>query len=249
MMSLVSIALDAATLVGGGLDGAALRAGAAELGAVCCDPGVRRLARQIEEGALAWNDLRQPRWYELALLLAAWLPVKAVEQLDLSRPAWMPPWAALFWYVERPFDRLVEEARVHPYVRKKLYPVERYALVAPYVTRTLALRLAERANECACGARAYMAVVFDHEQGSHTPSCVEWMCDGCAAEVDRLARVIPLAGEWDRVFGKFGSRMVESQLEVGRGRAGLALYGPGDPCAPEERRVGEAGEFHPGGCV
>ena len=94
--------------------------------------------------------------------------------------------------------------------------------VAPYVSRTLALRLAERANECACGStQALTVAVFEHESGSHAPLSAEWLCPSCAKEVDRLVRLIPLAEQWDRVFGKFGSRMMESQLEsYGGDRAG-----------------------------
>lgn len=196
-----------------------LRAGAVELGSVCCDSGLRRLARQVEAGRLGWNDLRQPRWYEMALMLAAWIPVKTTEYIDWCRPLWMPPWQVLTWYVECAFEKLLADMRMHPYVRRRLYPAERYALVVPYVGRTEALRLSERANECACGdTHAYTAVLFDHEPGANTPGGVEWMCESCAAQVDRRARVLPLAGEWDRVFGKYGSRMVESQLDVGRGR-------------------------------
>lgn len=214
-MSSLALVVDTAALAYA-LDGVKpQQIGAVEIGAVCADPGLRRLARQIEAGEVAWNDLRQPRWYELALMMIAWLPCKTVEEFDAYRPAWMPPWAALTWYVECvDFACLVEESRRHPYVRKRLYPVERYALVAPYVTRTLALRLAERANECACGSsQALTVAVFEHENGSHAPLTAEWVCPSCAGEVDRLVRVIPLADQWDRVFGKFGSRMMESQLE------------------------------------
>ncbi len=215
-MSSVGLVVDTAALACA-LDNVPSRpVGAVEIGAVCADSGLRRLARQIEAGDVAWNDLRQPRWYELALMMAAWLPIKTVEQFDAFRPAWMPPWLALTWYVEcGDFARLVVESRRHPYVRKRLYPVERYALVAPYVSRTLALRLAERANECACGSsQAYTVAVFEHEHGAHAPLAAEWVCSSCAKEADRLVRLIPLAGEWDRVFGKFGSRMMESQLEA-----------------------------------
>jgi hypothetical protein len=210
--------------------------GAVEIGAVCADPGLRRIARQIEGGGVSWNDLRQPRWYELTLMMAAWLPVKTAEQFDAYRPAWMPPWSALTWYVEcGDFMHLADESRRHPYVRKRLYPVERYALVAPYVTRTLALRLAEQANECACSStQAFTVAVFEHEAGSHTPLEAEWLCASCAKEVDRRVRVIPLAGEWDRVFGTFGSRMMESQLEGFSGDRTDRTDPEGRACSLEE---------------
>jgi hypothetical protein len=221
-MSSVALLVDSAAVVLPVEDVAAQRIGAVEIGAVCADPGVRRLARQIQAGDVAWNDLRQPRWYELTLMLTAWLPVKTAEQFDACRPVWMPPWAATTWYVEcADFGHLVAESRRHPYVRKRLYPVERYALVAPYVSRTLALRLAERANECACGSReAYTVALYGQEGSAQAAQEAEWLCAACAQEVDRRVRVLALADQWDRVFGKYGSRMMESQLENAGARSG-----------------------------
>lgn len=224
-MSSVALVVDTAALAFS-LDGVKpRRVGAVEIGSVCADAGLRRLARQIEVGEVAWNDLRQPRWYELALMMVAWLPRKLADEFDAYCPVWMPPWSALTWYVEcHDFERLAAESRRHPYIRKRLYPVERYALVAPYVSRTLALRLAERANECACGSsHAYTVAVFGHESGSHAPLAAEWVCGRCAGEVDRLVRLIPLVDQWDRVFGKFGSRMMESQLEAYAGRGDCVI--------------------------
>ena len=85
-MPSVGLVIDSAALAFSLEDVKPRHIGAVEMGAVCADPGLRRLARQIQSGRVVWNDLRQPRWYELALMLVAWLPVKTTEQFDAFRP-------------------------------------------------------------------------------------------------------------------------------------------------------------------